>query len=199
MMVITKIYPQLTDEYKEGSRGDREPAPGELSLVHDFVRTNSWLDDPNNLLEWLRAQGLVAAEERVTVDELSPLIDLRRALRALLIAQHDKQAANGEAISLINGVSSAVPLEVRFSGDGRPRLAAQTGDPVDRVTGQMLSIVYDAVADGTWQRLKICRAGDCQWAFYDRSRNRSGAWCDMSDCGNRAKGRAFRKRRSRGE
>ena len=47
-----------------------------------------------------------------------------------------------------------------------------------------------SVADGTWSRLKACREDDCHWAFYDRSRNRSGQWCVMAVCGNRNKARA---------
>jgi predicted RNA-binding Zn ribbon-like protein len=47
---------------------------------------------------------------------------------------------------------------------------------------------------GTFERLKICRNDECQWAFYDHSRNRSGVWCTMAVCGNRMKGRAFRTR-----
>jgi predicted RNA-binding Zn ribbon-like protein len=50
------------------------------------------------------------------------------------------------------------------------------------------------MADGTWSRLKACRADDCLWAFYDGSRNHSAAWCSMASCGNRAKARAYRSR-----
>ena len=56
--------------------------------------------------------------------------------------------------------------------------------------------MYDAMTAGTWDRLKVCRNDECQWAFYDRSRNRSGAWCTMAVCGNRMKGRAFRRRQA---
>ena len=48
--------------------------------------------------------------------------------------------------------------------------------------------------DRTWARLKACPAEDCQWAFYDHSRNRSGTWCEIGKCGNRAKARRFRER-----
>jgi len=40
---------------------------------------------------------------------------------------------------------------------------------------------------------------DCQWAFYDRSKNRSGRWCSMRTCGNRTKTRAYRTRRRAGD
>jgi predicted RNA-binding Zn ribbon-like protein len=50
------------------------------------------------------------------------------------------------------------------------------------------------MADGTWSRLKACRAADCRWAFYDRARNHSRHWCSMEVCGNRTKARAYRAR-----
>jgi predicted RNA-binding Zn ribbon-like protein len=35
----------------------------------------------------------------------------------------------------------------------------------------------------------------CGWLFVDRSKNRSRRWCDMKDCGNRAKARRHHRRR----
>ncbi|HEX6579263.1 MAG TPA: CGNR zinc finger domain-containing protein, partial [Actinomycetota bacterium] len=32
--------------------------------------------------------------------------------------------------------------------------------------------------------------------FFDRSKNKSGKWCSMNACGNRAKVRAFRARQA---
>ena len=56
-------------------------------------------------------------------------------------------------------------------------------------------LLVEAMADGTWSRLKACSADSCQWVFYDTSKNRSGHWCSMRVCGNRAKARQFRARR----
>ncbi|MBD1908980.1 CGNR zinc finger domain-containing protein [Leptolyngbya sp. FACHB-16] len=36
-------------------------------------------------------------------------------------------------------------------------------------------------------RLRECAGVGCGWFFLDFSRNRSRRWCDMEDCGNRAK------------
>jgi len=60
--------------------------------------------------------------------------------------------------------------------------------------GRFLAIIHESITQGTWQRLKVCRNDICRWAFYDSSRNRSGAWCTMAICGNRMKGRTFRSR-----
>ena len=48
--------------------------------------------------------------------------------------------------------------------------------------------------DGSWERLKVCADHGCRWAFYDRSKNRQGHWCDMAVCGNRLKNRELRAR-----
>ena len=60
---------------------------------------------------------------------------------------------------------------------------------------ELLLIVRRAQEDGSWARLKVCTNPDCQWAFFDRSRNQQGSWCDMALCGNRLKNRELRARR----
>ena len=42
----------------------------------------------------------------------------------------------------------------------------------------------------------MCGNSECRWAFYDRSRNQQGLWCEMAVCGNRLKNRAFRARKT---
>jgi predicted RNA-binding Zn ribbon-like protein len=59
----------------------------------------------------------------------------------------------------------------------------------------LLLVVKDAQLDGTWTHMKACANDDCLWAFYDRSRNHGGTWCDMASCGNKLKNRDFRARR----
>lgn len=38
-------------------------------------------------------------------------------------------------------------------------------------------------------RVRECSSETCNWLFIDQSKNRSRRWCDMNDCGNRAKAR----------
>ncbi|MGH7501940.1 MAG: CGNR zinc finger domain-containing protein [Longimicrobiales bacterium] len=48
-------------------------------------------------------------------------------------------------------------------------------------------------------RVKECATANCNWLFVDLSRNRSRRWCDMKDCGNRAKARRHYARMQRQE
>lgn len=58
-------------------------------------------------------------------------------------------------------------------------------------------IVYSAsqlLASNRLDRVRQCAGDDCGWLFLDTSRNHSRRWCDMADCGNRAKARRHYRR-----
>ena len=76
----------------------------------------------------------------------------------------------------------------------RARSSLRLPPGVTGALGRVIIAVHDAVADGSWQRLKACRARDCEWAFIDTAKNQSRAWCSMRSCGNREKARAYRRR-----
>ena len=94
--------------------------------------------------------------------------------------------------------AGAALLRVSFDRSGEPRLspAEGKGNEVDKAMASMLAAVVRSAVDGTWGRLKACRNEGCKWAFYDKSKNRSGTWCHMDACGVRHKMRAYRERRS---
>ncbi len=48
-------------------------------------------------------------------------------------------------------------------------------------------------------RLHVCEGDTCGWVFVDSSKNHSRRWCDMRDCGNRAKIRRHRLKHRSGQ
>jgi predicted RNA-binding Zn ribbon-like protein len=70
-----------------------------------------------------------------------------------------------------------------------------TAGGAGEAVGRLLTILYDAMRDGSWKRLKRCPGMGCPFTFYDSSRNRTATWCSMSVCGNRAKVRSYQERR----
>lgn len=178
-------------------------APGDLATVEAFINTITYnWDDPSEetltdvgaLDRWLSSHGLLDPGEEITDEEdLQRAIALREALRELVYANHDEVPPPDEALELLERGSRSAPLAVAFAEDGHGCLAP-VGSGLDRAVAALLAIVFHAMHDGTWERLKACRNDGCRWAFYDASRNRSGRWCDMAVCGNRAKVRAYRQR-----
>ena len=151
-------------------------APEPLRQVQLFVNSIDREHGREWMPAWLEEHGLAAAHfERA--------VDLREALRALLRVNNEGGAAP-DAVASLNQAARDVRVELR---DGA---VALTGvDPIGDVTAVALA----AMLDGTWPRLKVCR--NCQWSFWDKSKNRSGSWCSMQLCGNRLKTRAYRSRR----
>jgi hypothetical protein len=169
-----------------------EPAPGRLELVRQFANTvdtehgREMLSSPERLGVVLGDLGLLAGDARVTRADLDRALDLRDAIRALALA------------------NNGVPTDVELRSELMVRVTSDTAalEPAKRdVAGalaELVGIVYTAMADGTWSRLKACRREVCQWLFYDRSRNRSAVWCRMAVCGNRTKTKTYRARRAPG-
>jgi predicted RNA-binding Zn ribbon-like protein len=127
----------------------------------------------------------------VSEDDLRQALELREALRVLALANNDGRAAPG-AEHLVEQAAAGA-LGIRFD-DGMPLLVG-VEPGVAGALATLAAVVAEAAALGTWPRLKACPAEACGWIFYDRSRNRSGRWCDSNICGNRAKTRAYRRRR----
>lgn len=182
------------------SAGPRPPAPGSLGLVQAFVNTldletgGDELADRPALGAWLAARGLLPPATPVAAADLERAVELRQALRALLLANHDGRPERA-ALQVLDRTAADARLGPRFRASGRYRLEPATAG-VRGALGRVVAAVSEAMDEGTWPRLKACRNDACQWAFYDASRNRSGAWCRMAVCGNRMKVRAFRRRRS---
>jgi predicted RNA-binding Zn ribbon-like protein len=176
-------------------------APGQLELVRRFVNTHD-LDEgtdevasPRALARWLADAGLLRGDTGLDEDDLRRAHELREALRGLMLANNGAPL-DPRAVETLNAAAAGASVSVRFDSGGNPELAVEASG-LDAAIARLASIVYEAKVDGTWPRLKACPADDCHWAFYDHSRNRSGTWCSMRVCGNRAKVRAFRERRSR--
>jgi predicted RNA-binding Zn ribbon-like protein len=109
----------------------------------------------------------------------------REAIRALAIANQGGPPG-AAATEVIRRASAGAQLSVAIDDAGRTALEpARRG--VDGAVATLLGILHEAQLTGHWSRLKGCR--QCGYAFFDRSKNRSAAWCSMSICGNRTKNR----------
>ena len=178
-----------------------QEAPGQLEVVRLFVNTLDredgveQLGSPEELAAWLAGHDLLAGDDAPPSPAgLQRAIELREALREVLLGHHPGHEADPSAVETIETAARRARLELRFAGTGRARVEPARGG-TDGALGRLLAIVAEAQADGTWERLKACPWDSCRWAFYDHSRNRSGVWCNMAVCGNRAKAQAFRARR----
>lgn len=175
--------------------------PHGLQLIVDYVNTrdvetdSDALTSPSALSEWLLRHGLLDASPRLAADDLDAATALREALRAVLLSHNAASTPPPAAVAVLDQVAARGQLSVRFGASASAMVTL--GARESGVAGALAAILAPAAlgaSDGTWERVKACAADDCQWAFYDRSRNHSGRWCDMAVCGNRTKVRSYRQR-----
>jgi len=182
------------------SSDETKPAPMPLLRVQSFINTRDIESGADQLLElesgraWLAAAGLITTEATVSAAQLRAARSTREALRALVKHNGSGTAPTSDDLRPLQSIAGSRGAAVRVDLSGRIQLGV--GDATDLRGGLLglLLTIGDAQADGTWSRLKLCANTECEWAFFDRSRNRQGSWCTMAICGNRLKNRRFRSR-----
>ena len=188
------------------------PAPGRLELVRAFVNTldieagTDELSSPAALTSWLWERDLTGtAQSPATETELRRAISMREGFREVLLthvqahqlaSRPSGSGAGAATLAELRSVAAGLATCLTVADDGTVR-TAPAGQGSARGLASLMLIAVDAATSGIWERLKVCGADDCRWAFYDRSPGRSGCWCSMAVCGSRAKSRAFRRRSAR--
>jgi predicted RNA-binding Zn ribbon-like protein len=178
--------------------GGRPKAPGRLELLQRFLNTwnhefpSEWdrIGTPEKARGWLSAKRLISPRATVSASEAARLRELREAIRVLALANHGTRPAT-RATTLVGREARTAWLRVDIDGGGATSLRPRSSG-VDGAIASLLAIVHEAKLAGEWPRLKGCR--QCEYVFFDRSKNRSAAWCAMSICGNRTKNRSYRRR-----
>ena len=183
----------------------------------DFVNTGSHRSAPP-FREKLRGYG-----DLVTwVGRVDEGVDEETAARLRRLADRDPAAAEAvlgraralrEAIyrafsAMAKGVAAA-PADLELIGTEAGRATAHrrlvpTAEgcmweyaEVDALERPLWPVALAAAALATSAevaRVKECASDNCNWLFLDVSKNRSRRWCDMKECGNRAKARRHRTR-----
>ncbi|MDO0927395.1 CGNR zinc finger domain-containing protein [Streptomyces sp. TG1A-8] len=162
---------------------DRSPAPGGLALVQSLVNTLD-IETGADSLDTPEGRDRLA----LTEDRLAEARELRESLRAALLAHAGHPPHR--TVTPLGDLLARAPLYVSVDPrDGSARLAPADPGPLP---ARVAAAVAEALAAGTWNRLKACEADTCHWAYYDRSPAGRGRWCSMRVCGARAKMRRYR-------
>ena len=174
----------------------RPDVPRAIAVVRDFVNTTDHetgtddLTTPTELSRYLVAEGLLDGAARGTRQDLELALRLRAGLRRALELNHDGVT---ETVPELAEALAELPVALDWGGDGTGLRPTASG-----VRGALARIglaSHEAAAEGIWWRLKICASDECEWAYYDHSKNRSRNWCEYG-CGNKLKTRAYRARRA---
>lgn len=196
---------------------------GSLNLVGgllclDFVNTVDWrgrekpiefLNEYNDLVTWSRHAGIVKPKEAKQLIQkaskhplkaktvLNEAVLFRETLYRIFSSIFEKKAPGKKDLALFNKSFSKtmVRMKIIHSGFG---FKWESESPKDSLDGFLIAITRtaaDLLVSESLTRVKRCTDSNCGWLFLDTSKNRSRRWCDMTDCGNRAKANRFYKRK----
>lgn len=159
--------------------------------------------DYGRLVLWADQRGIVtSAEARRLLAEAERQPELARAvhrdalaLRDALFRMFSARAADAplaaDDLKVLNAWLPRALARLRLSPDGGAWQWA-TDEAGAAGLERMLFPVVRAAAELLTHperigRVHQCASDDCGWLFVDTSKNRSRRWCNMADCGNRAK------------
>ena len=188
-------------------------APSGLALVQDLVNTHSTARGGQDLLsdrasaqewlsgaarQWAQGRGLELPDLSLPEADVETLRDLRASVQGMC-AQFPSLRPTSPAGPIGPegtpvGVQKRAQVSLVSDDDGRVGIAP-TGTGSSWLESAVWSEILLAQQSGEWSRLKLCREPGCRSAFYDTSRNGSGAWHNVRTCGNITNLRASRNRK----
>jgi predicted RNA-binding Zn ribbon-like protein len=127
---------------------------------------------------------------------LQRAVRLREALYRILQATLKGRRPRPDDLDALSGELQVARAHQHLAPTGRAVgwIFEDTEPALDRILWPVSLSAAELLTSGDLSRLRQCGGSECGWMFLDTSRNRSRQWCDMKDCGNRAKVRRFRHR-----
>jgi predicted RNA-binding Zn ribbon-like protein len=168
-------------------------------LRGDFSPHGEHLESADDLAAWLTKAGVLSRAERDGLPKsgatmLPRALQLRELLfRAFFEAIH-RDGLSKQTLEELNRWHRLIPPTVLVgAGRGVKEVPDAEVSP-QTILLRVFSDALDLLRSDALERVKFCAAEDCGWLFFDSSKNGSRRWCDMTDCGNRAKARRFQER-----
>jgi predicted RNA-binding Zn ribbon-like protein len=182
------------------------------ALCLDFVNTGDVLSDYGDLLAWAELAGAIDERQAGCLQrsaEVDPTkaeaafgraVRLRDAIHRIFSSQASGDPPAEKDLTRLSVVvgTSAKHLRLEPSAEGFTWRWHDAEDRLDWPTWLVARSAVELLTSDRRDRVRECAGPDCGWLFLDASRNRSRRWCDMADCGNRAKARRSYARRRRG-
>jgi predicted RNA-binding Zn ribbon-like protein len=189
-------------------------------LCLDFTNTASWraahrtaehLNDFGDLVRWCTESAIISQETALALSGqaeqnsvhasavLAGARELRDTLYRIFIALCRRKAPARGDLRLLNETLDQAPLrfEVRREKKGFSCERKPGGTGFARLLGPVVWSAAELLTSGNTEQIKCCASDTCGWLFLDNTKNHSRRWCDMADCGSRAKAKRYYHRKTK--
>jgi predicted RNA-binding Zn ribbon-like protein len=177
-----------------------KPTPREDKLV-DYADLVVWgraadVQTDNEAQKLLREAAQRPDEASATLGEAR---DLRGAIHNIFSALAVEAEPDADDLARLNVALSTAMCHAQVARSQDDHGFAwdwvSHGDELDRMLWPVARSAADLLTSDDLGRVRECAGSNCGWLFLDMSRNHSRHWCDMRDCGNRAKVRRYYQRK----
>ena len=189
-----------------------------VALCLDFVNTVDWrgrkqsiefLNGYNDLVAWSRHAGILKQKEAKQLIEkasnhplkaktvLNEAVSFRESLYRIFTSIVEKKAPGEKDLGMLNEAVSKTMAQMKIvhTGSGFTWESTRQKDSLDGLLFPIIRSASDLLVSESISRVKRCTDSECGWLFLDTSKNKSRRWCDMTDCGNRAKAKRYYRRK----
>ena len=162
-----------------------------------------------DLLAWMGNIGLLqeeqvqvlkrkaAAQSEESTSAFARSLELRESIYRIFVAQTKGESPAQDDLDVLNSVLKNLTGGAQI-GQESGRFVWQWNFDETSLEAPLSIIVLAAVDLMTSENIKwvgqCADDGGCGWLFVDTSKNHSRRWCDINDCGNRAKQRRYLQR-----
>jgi predicted RNA-binding Zn ribbon-like protein len=206
----------VTDKKRDA--GSLKLLGGRLCL--DFINTLDWrgTDTPqeflktfDDLVSWSRHAGICSQPESENLYKiagqsnaeakkaLTRALKLRETIYRLFAAGIANRNPLKEDLVIFNNNLSRSMKDSQIipTADGYAWDITGNRAKLNWILNPIIRSAAEIMVSDERNKVKACADSACGWLFIDVSRNRSRRWCDMQDCGNRAKASRFYRKKAR--
>lgn len=182
-------------------------------LCLDFANTVGWHASANpeeklikytDLINWSKQVGILSNDEAERLIRLAnnkpaeaeKILEkarlIREAIYNIFLKVSHKLPVEQAGLTVLNKAISTMHARSKLIYKDNNFLWDWHSDKerLDFVIWPILRSATELMTSDALQRVGQCADEEgCGWLFWDSSRNKSRRWCDMQDCGNRAKAR----------
>lgn len=187
------------------------------SLCLDFVNTvggragrrviRDKIAGDADLTAWGAMAGVLSSAQhrRVARSSADPGLVIERArvfrealYRVLLAVLRERRPPSRDVRLVGTEIAAARSNQRLVYSSGEFRWIAPAAEAgIERVLNAVAASAAELLTSPDLHRLGQCGGPQCGWLFLDTTRNGSRRWCDMQDCGNRAKVTRYRQKHAR--
>ena len=150
------------------------------------------LRGPDDLVRWVADAAVTSEPVDVTTRDFHAAVRFREAAYRIALALVAGEPLAAEDCAAVNEFAARPALRLSLAPDRR---SSSRGD-ASMVLAELARGAVELFASTSADRIRECAYDDCTRLYLDTSLGGTRRWCDMKQCGNRAKVAEFRARHS---